>query len=193
MSAYDLVSTITLTHEGGWGCDPRDRGNWTGGAIGAGELRGTKFGISAAAFPHLDIQNLTIDQARTILHDLYWVHVAGDALPAPVGLLLFDWAVNSGVAGAVEPVQRMLAVKADGDLGPITQAAIARGIDVHGLKAFCSMIQAQRLIALAALPQWQHNAGGWAARLCDVLIDAITLISSSRGALPAAVASAVAA
>jgi hypothetical protein len=35
--------------------DERDPGNWTGGAIGKGELRGTKWGISAQTYPQIDI------------------------------------------------------------------------------------------------------------------------------------------
>ena len=42
---------------------PSDRGNWTSGVIGVGTLVGSKFGISAATYPTLDIPNLTRDGA----------------------------------------------------------------------------------------------------------------------------------
>ena len=50
-----------IGNEGEFDDSPKDRGNWTGGAIGVGELRGTKYGISAAAFPTLDIKAITLD------------------------------------------------------------------------------------------------------------------------------------
>ena len=37
-------------HEGGLSLDPNDRGNWTSGVIGKGELKGTKFGIASVFF-----------------------------------------------------------------------------------------------------------------------------------------------
>jgi hypothetical protein len=45
------ISTLHKV-EGGLSMDERDPGNWTGGAIGKGELRGTKYGISAQTYPH---------------------------------------------------------------------------------------------------------------------------------------------
>ena len=40
-----------LSHEGGYSSDRQDPGNWTGGQVGLGELKGTKFGIAANTFP----------------------------------------------------------------------------------------------------------------------------------------------
>ena len=69
--ASDTFDAITfpfvIGHEGKWGNDRRDRGNWTSGVIGKGELKGTKYGVAAHAYPELDIKNLTIDDARKII------------------------------------------------------------------------------------------------------------------------------
>ena len=59
---FDRVIPIILHNEGGYQCDPDDRGNYTSGGI----LRGTKYGISARQYPRLDIKNLTPDQASNI-------------------------------------------------------------------------------------------------------------------------------
>jgi lysozyme family protein len=58
--------------EGDYSAVREDPGNWTGGAVGHGLRRGTKYGISAASFPTLDIQGLTLEQARAIYRALYW-------------------------------------------------------------------------------------------------------------------------
>jgi lysozyme family protein len=52
--------------EGGFTLNPKDSGNWTGGKIGVGELKGSNFGISAAAYPKLDIKNLTREKVRPL-------------------------------------------------------------------------------------------------------------------------------
>lgn len=99
---FDKVLAFTLKWEGGYTDDPNDRGNWTSGKVGVGELKGTKYGISAASYPHLDIKNLTIDQAKEIYRKSYWEAVSGDSRPFPEALAVFDFAVNSGVRRALE-------------------------------------------------------------------------------------------
>jgi len=45
---------------------PEDDSNCAGSKQGRGELKGTKYGIAAKSYPHLDIKNLTLDQAKAI-------------------------------------------------------------------------------------------------------------------------------
>ncbi len=72
MSDFEMAVAVVLRHEGGFQRDPGDRGNWTGGAVGLGELRGTKFGISAASYPGEDIEGLTEERAREIYYKDFW-------------------------------------------------------------------------------------------------------------------------
>lgn len=61
----------------------------------------------------------------------YWQPVRADELAWPVGLVMFDSAVNSGVGAAVLQLQKALRVDADGKMGPRTLgAAAARGARV---------------------------------------------------------------
>jgi lysozyme family protein len=48
MSHFDKAMLPLIEHEGGFQNDPDDSGNWTGGKVGVGELKGTKWGICAA-------------------------------------------------------------------------------------------------------------------------------------------------
>ena len=89
-----------LSHEGGFTDDRRDPGNWTGGKVGAGLLKGTKFGIAANTYPALDIKNLTRAQAVAIYRWDFWERARCDRLPAVVAFQLLDGAVNSGIAQA---------------------------------------------------------------------------------------------
>ena len=62
--AFDQAFAAVIGHEGGYTSDARDPGNWTGGAVGQGACKGTQWGISAAAYPALDIAGLTPAAAR---------------------------------------------------------------------------------------------------------------------------------
>ncbi len=126
MTSFEAAFAFVIGAEGSFTSDPRDPGNWTGGKINAGALRGTKYGISAAAFPTLDIASLTRDQAQAIYRARYWSPIAGDSLPPPVALVTFDCAVNQGVGTAAVLLQAALGVTQDGAVGPLTIAASVR-------------------------------------------------------------------
>lgn len=61
---------FTLKYEGGYSSNRKDPGNWTGGKVGAGVLKGTKYGIAAHSYPNLDIKNLTLDDVKPIYEKL---------------------------------------------------------------------------------------------------------------------------
>lgn len=103
---FDEAFKFTVGEEGGFQADYNDRGNWTGGEIGKGELRGTKYGVSAAAFPMLDIKNLTIEDAKLIFEREYWKKAGCDKLNYPLNIIVADNAYHSGVAAAVENLRQ---------------------------------------------------------------------------------------
>jgi lysozyme family protein len=112
-AAFSNALSRTLKFEGGYVNDPNDPG---------GE---TNFGISKRSYPHLDIKNLTLEEATKIYERDFW-HRAGCArLPDAVAVAHFDAAVNHGIAGAIKILQRALRVMDDGKLGPKTLAAVA--------------------------------------------------------------------
>lgn len=100
MKTFNKAVQVVLNLEGGHSLDPNDSGNWTGGQQGVGELKGTKFGISAAAYPFLDIENITKQEAIDLYHQDYWRAAGCDMLTPALAVLVFDTAVNSGVATA---------------------------------------------------------------------------------------------
>ncbi len=161
-NGFNQAFAIVVGEEGGYTADPADPGNWTGGAPGRGVCRGTRWGISAAAYPELDIARLSLAEAQAIYRRDYWDRVNGDALPAPLALLVFDAAVNNGVSRALRWLQAAAGVMVDGVAGPATLAAVR----ARPAQALCAEVQAQRLMFMAALPTWPHFGLGWARRLC---------------------------
>lgn len=90
---WSRVHPIVLKFEGGLSLDPNDRGNYF-----KGNLVGTKYGISAAAWGHhYDIPNLTHEQALGIYQEHYWRASGADKMPWPMCLIHFDTAVQFGV------------------------------------------------------------------------------------------------
>ncbi len=161
---FSKIFAILIGEEGGFTSDPNDPGNWTGGAVGAGVCKGTKYGISAASFPGTNIEALTQAQAETIYAVKYWQPVDGDAVPAPVGLMLFDAAVNNGVEESVKFMQRAIGVTDDGVLGPETRAARTAML-MRGADKFVVELLAQRMNFMGNLSSWSDFGLGWSRRL----------------------------
>ena len=157
---------IVIGTEGGFDADPRDRGNWTGGQIGVGKLSGTKFGISAAAYPTLNIADLTQADAIGIYRMRYWLPAACDLLPDGLDLVVFDAAVNSGVDRSARWLQRSVGAQEDGLPGTATVAAVQRAVQAQGLGAVAAATTAERLLAMTEMPAWATYRRGWARRVC---------------------------
>lgn len=173
MTNFDRMCDIVVGHEGGFTANPDDPGNWTGGAIGAGACRGTRFGVSAAAYPDLDIANLTLESARALYQRDYWERIGGDLLPPALALLVFDAAVNNGVGRAARWLQQIAQVPQDGVIGQRTLEAISqRSATPDGLVGLCAEFLAQRLMFMTSLVTWRTFGLGWARRLCHLPYEA---------------------
>jgi lysozyme family protein len=155
--------------EGKLSVDPQDPGNWTGGRVGVGELKGTKYGVSAAAYPLLDIANLQVSDAQTLAKREYWDKIGGDSLPYGIALLLFDFGYNTGIEEAVRVAQRALEIVVDGVLGPQTLGTM-RNCNV---RAFAIAFTAHRIVAYSAMALWQHDGLGWTARALKSMQQAV--------------------
>lgn len=173
MTTFLNAFTFVVGSEGGYTDDSADPGNWTGGACGRGECRGTNWGISAAAYPTLDIANLSEADAQAIYQRDYWDPLQADSLPAPLALLVFDAAVNNGVSAAARWLQTAAGAAVDGQVGPRTLAAV-QAQEGNGA-ALCAEFQAQRLTYMAALPTWRTFGLGWARRLCRLPFQAMQM------------------
>lgn len=113
-----------LGREQGYSDHPNDRG---------GE---TKYGISKRAHSHLDIPNLTLDQAADIYFKDYWMAARCPSINSTaIRLELFDSAVLHGVQRAIRFLQAACnrlrvtpneELEVDGKLGPATMTAINR-------------------------------------------------------------------
>jgi lysozyme family protein len=151
LQAFEL--TVSPAVEGGYVDDPTD----PGGA--------TKYGISQAAYPSVDIASLTLEGAQAIYQNDYWNAVKADTLPPPIAGLLFDAAVNQGQGWAAKALQSAVGVSTDGVLGPKTLAAV-KGSDPATLHATIGWLREARYRQDADFATFGH---GWIIRLCRVI------------------------
>jgi lysozyme family protein len=162
---FPLFIDRLLSHEGGYTNDARDPGNWTGGRVGVGQLKGTKFGIAANTYPNLDIKNLTRDQAIAIYRRDFWAAAKCDKLAPVVAFQLLDGAVNSGIAQATRWLQRAVKVADDGMIGAMTLAAI-RATDGNDI---AYRFNADRIEFMTRLKNWKVHGAGWMRRIASNL------------------------
>jgi hypothetical protein len=121
---FDLAFERLIGHEGKFTDVRADRGNWTSGKVGVGELKGTKYGISAMSYPMLDIKSLTLAQAKAIYQRDFWDRAGADEYDGAIGYQVFDAAVNHGIENSVRFLQRAVRVADDGYIGPYTLKAV---------------------------------------------------------------------
>jgi lysozyme family protein len=160
--AFAKAFAIVIGEEGGYCNDAAD----PGGA--------TKYGISHAAYPDLDIPNLTLAGAQAIYQRDYWDKIAGDRLDPGLALLVFDAAVNNGVGRATEWLQVAARVAVDGVIGDVTVGAANQNV-----VATCAEFMARRMLFMASLSTWKNFGLGWARRLCMLPYQAATMAGRS--------------
>lgn len=171
MSAiWEYAYAFVADREKGFQKDPRDSGNWTGGVVGQGELRGTNGGISAASYPALDIEHLTPDQIKAIAYTDYWLKVWGDSLPPALAVVALDCAFNQGVGAAIRLMQAASGAVVDGVLGPATMAAV-KAKDPKKLIARFTALRCQRYARGANFALYGAD---WMDRACSAAIAAVT-------------------
>lgn len=158
--SFEKAFDFTIGVEGGFTMDARDPGNWTGGKVGAGQLKGTKYGVSAAAYPKEDIQNLTLARAREIYKRDYWDKASCEKIiNSKVQAIHFDTAVNSGTDTACKLLQRSVGAKEDGLVGDKTLAAV-------NSNAMCAQLYlAERAVFMSSLKIFPTYRLGWMRRL----------------------------
>lgn len=157
---FDIMINRIFDHEGALSLNPLDKGNWANG-----RLKGTKYGISARAYPHVGIKTLTIEQAKHIYYMDFYLPLKPAYLDSAVAFQLLDYAVNSGTRRATKALQKACQVKADGVMGSITCDA-AQGFDSQYL---LMLILAHRLEHMSNLSVWKTFSKGWAKRIATNL------------------------
>lgn len=154
MSNFDTFIERVLSHEGGYVNDPKDPG---------GE---TQWGISKRSYPTVNIRRLTRAGAIELYRADFWNAIAGDVLPPALAFQALDAAVNHGVGQAKRWLQRAAGVAEDGQIGPVTRAALRDGDPADLVLRF----MAYRLDFYTRLTTFDRFGRGWVRRMAGNLL-----------------------
>ena len=156
---FERARSILFELEGGEVNDPRDPGGHT------------KYGISARAYPNVDIANLTLEVAGQIYKENYWDAVNIEKFPKYLQLSIFDFCVNSGRGNAIRALQRAIGVADDGTFGPISSTKLAS----LNPKVVLFKYNEERLRFLRKLSTWPTYGNGWTTRVFRILAESVEM------------------
>lgn len=156
----DIVFDRVIGHEGNYTNNPRDPGNWTGGKVGVGELKGTKWGLAAASYPTWDIENITLEEAYKEYSN-WWHELRLHELPKVMQYQMFDAAFNHGKRRANKLLQASVGAKQDGIVGKRTRAKFQSVAENDLVLLFLSA----RLWFYTDLVHFDEFGRGWSRRI----------------------------
>lgn len=170
---FDQCLTWLLAHEGGFVDHPNDPGGMTNKGITArvyGQWLADTMDVDTEITEEV-MRNIPENHVEQIYREEYWNRVAGDKLPAGLDWSVFDWAVNSGVGRSARTLQKIIAVTADGGIGPQTLAAV----DEHDTEQLITDMFSRRQAFYERLKTFEHFGKGWTRRNEETLHQAVEL------------------
>lgn len=104
---------------------------------------------------------------QTFYYGRFWVRPNFEVLPQPIGLLAFDFAVNSGDVTAVKKLQLCIGFSGDQVDGRLGAATAAR-ISTRDIKSLSLLYIMARLDYLDSLDAWAYFSKGWSNRIVSI-------------------------
>ena len=156
---FDTAFDLLISHEGGFSNRPLS--DDPGGAT----MYGVTEKVARANGYTGQMQDLTLDFAKSVYRKQYWDVCQCDAMPDALRYPLFDAAVNSGSGQAIKWLQACVGVKVDGGIGPITRQAV----NMASPQIVRQQMIGKRLRAMTEFKNWTANSRGWARRIAAIL------------------------
>jgi lysozyme family protein len=149
-----------LKYEGGYVNHPAD----PGGMTNLGVTKRVWEEWTGKPATEADMRSLTPEMVGPLYKKRYWDVVRGDDLPSGVDFCVFDCAVNAGPGRASKFLQQAVGVLADGQIGPMTIAAVTAKPADEVIQAFCDLREAH----FKSLSTFATFGKGWMNRLSSV-------------------------
>lgn len=179
MTDFDLAFEFTMEQEVGPWFNPNDPDVIAGlcktvaqkkktGYVNHKSDRGglTKFGLAQASHPQINIETMTLAQAKAIYFKAYWVAGRCNELPAPMSIAHFDACVNHGLSRGAKLLQQAIGAEPDGVIGPKTIALAKKVSAVISASDFLAPRRAFFRKIVENRPDQAVFLKGWMAR-CD--------------------------
>lgn len=124
MANHKRLIPFILRWEGGYVDDPADRGGATNKGVTIGTYTTYRKSKGIKQTTKSDLRNITDAEWSEIFKTMYWNRWQADHIRSQsVANICVDWVWGSGVHG-IKRVQRLLGVRDDGVVGPVTLAAL---------------------------------------------------------------------
>jgi lysozyme family protein len=160
---FERCLALILQHEGGYVDHPSDPGGATNMGITRKTLARWRKISPWTDLPKSSVASLKREEAALIYRANYWNPTRAGEMPAGVDLVLFDFAVNSGPDRAIRTLQAALGVAADGEVGPVTLAALRTAEPARLVNNVCD----RRLAFLQGLTTFAVFGRGWTRRVAE--------------------------
>ena len=173
MADFEGCISFTIPAEGGFVNNPNDPGGATNHGItlnGLSDYRGYDCTVQ-------DVIDLTVQEAKAIYFQNYFIPMGCDKLPPGIDLEVFDFGVNAGPKRSVMMLQRLVGQTADGAVGPHTIAAAtcSGSVLITRLRALAATHEAY----YRALPTFNTFGRGWISRVNACLISSIRMANNN--------------
>ena len=165
---FEACLDEVLAQEGGYVDNPKD----PGGATNLGITRKTLARWRKVSpwwdLPKAQVKALSRAEAADIYRASFWDRCKAGGLPVGLDLAVFDFAVNSGPDRAIRSLQAELKVKVDGQVGPLTLAALRERVKAAGAGALIEALSARRMGFLKGLATFATFGKGWTRRVAMI-------------------------
>lgn len=165
---FDRALAHVLAMEGGFSDDPYDPGGATNKGITLATFaawRGEALSSRTQARLLAALKTITDDEVRQIYLKRYWRTSGCPGLHPALALMQFDTGVNHGPGTAIRILQQVVGSDVDGEIGPLTLAAIAKMPMTKLLDAYAD----NRRERYRAMPHFWRFGRGWLARVDKTL------------------------
>ncbi len=176
MTPFDEALAFILAEEGGRVDNPKDPGGRTDHGVTQRTFDAWQV---AHKQPKRDVWTITEAEVTAIYRNAYFAPVRFDELHPGVGLCVADDAVNSGTHESIVELQRAVGVPADGALGDLTMAAVAKADPAVLIGRLCD----GRLTFMRRLKAWVTFGKGWSNRVAAVRARALAMAAVSTPTL----------
>jgi lysozyme family protein len=170
---FEPCLDVVLAEEGGFVDNPEDPGKATN--LGVTQAVWQQWVGASRVVTVADIRALTRADVTPLYQQVFWRGTHAELMAAGVDLAAFDWAVNSGVGGAMRAVQDALGIPSDGLVGPVTLQALAAKPPEDVVNLICNA----RLAFLEKDPDWAEFGRGWTDRIATIRAHAIAMAAAA--------------
>jgi len=161
---FQLSLKEILLHEGGFVNHPKD----PGGMTNLGVTKQTYEDWIGHSVTETIMRKLTPELVAPLYKKKYWDVLRCDSLPKGLDLCVFDFGVNAGTNRSGRYLQRLVAAKQDGVIGPATLKAVEAQRAEIGTPAMIDRFQDMRREYYKQLPTFATFGRGWLRRVDEV-------------------------